>query len=304
MKDIGHLWAILLAAGDGNRVRSLTIDAAGEAVPKQFWSMDGRGSLLRRTIQRAAALVPMNRVVPVVALQHRHWWDEELADIPPQNVAVQPQNKGTAAGILLPFMHIVQRDPMARILVLPCDQFVDNEGLLRQAIITGLQVAQRHDDRVVLLGMKPEDSDPEYGWIVPTGSIDAGAAKMVSTFIEKPDPATAMRLAHRGGLLNSLILVATARALLQLYDRATPRLVAGFVNWRDESPGGWQDLQALYRALPSYDFSRHVLEASVDWLSVVPVAFCGWIDLGTPTRLRPFLTHPAARDSAFAQSHC
>jgi len=207
---------------------------------------------------------------------------------------IQPQNKGTAAGILLPFMHIVRRDPLARILVLPCDHFVGNEDLLRKSIIAGLQVTQQHDDRVVLLGMKPVESDPEYGWIVPTGSIDDGAAMAVSTFVEKPDRSTAQRLARRGGLLNSLILVATARALLQVYDRTMPQLVARFVSWRDESPGAWLDLEELYRVLPRRDFSRDVLELSTDWLSVVPVSRCGWVDLGTPTRLRPFLSRRSA----------
>ena len=301
MKDIGHLWVIILAAGDGKRVRSFTSDADGEFVPKQFWAIDGQGSMLRRTLERAASLVPVSRVVPVVASQHRHWWEKELTDVPQENVVIQPQNRGTAAGLLLPFMHIVQRDHMARILVLPCDHFVENEDLLREAIISGLQVAQEHDDRVVLLGMEPEESDPDYGWIVPSGSTDEGTARGVSTFIEKPDRATAERLARRGGLLNSLILVATARALLQLYDHAIPHLVARFVCWRDESARRWPDLEELYRDLPSCDFSRQVLEVSADWLSVVPVSHCGWVDLGTPTRLQPFLSRQPYDDACLRQ---
>ena len=163
MKDSGHLWAILLAAGDGSRVRSYTSDANGAPVPKQFWSMDGHGSLFRRTVERAASLLPMDRIVPVVALQHRRFWESELADFPPENIVTQPQNKGTAAGILLPLMHIVRRDHSARVLILPCDHFVENEALLREAVITGLQVALRHDNRVVLLGMRPEENDPNTG---------------------------------------------------------------------------------------------------------------------------------------------
>jgi mannose-1-phosphate guanylyltransferase len=289
MEEFGHLWAILLAAGDGNRVRSLTSDAEGAPVPKQFWSWGGHGSLMRQTIGRAAGLVPLNRIVPVVASQHRQWWERDLADLPPENIVIQPQNKGTAAGILLPFMHIVRRDPLARFLVLPCDHFVENEDLLREALVAGLEVSLKHSDRVVLLGMQPEASDPEYGWIVPEGSLDEGAARRVSTFIEKPDRDTAQSLARRGGLLNSLILVASARALLQVYDRAAPQLVARFVSWREEAPGGWLDLEELYRLLPPCDFSHDVLEQSPEWLSVLPVSRCGWVDLGTPNRLRPFL---------------
>jgi mannose-1-phosphate guanylyltransferase len=232
----------------------------------------------------------MDRVVPVVALQHRHWWERELTDVPAENVVIQPRNRGTAAGILLPFMHIVQRDHLAQILVLPCDHFVKNEDLLREAIMAGFRVARKHSDRVVLLGMTPEQSDPEYGWIVPKGSIDEGVARGVSAFVEKPDRTTAQRLAQRGGLLNSFILIATARALLQVYDRATPHLVAEFVSWHEGSGGSRLDLEGLYRVLPHCDFSREVLALTADWLSVVPVSGCGWVDLGTPTRLQPFLS--------------
>jgi len=32
----GHLWVIVLAAGDGTRVAALTTDASGGPVPKQY----------------------------------------------------------------------------------------------------------------------------------------------------------------------------------------------------------------------------------------------------------------------------
>jgi mannose-1-phosphate guanylyltransferase len=298
----GSLWVILLAAGDGRRVRAITNRPDGESVPKQFWSVDGQRSLLQRTIERATGLVPIRRVVPVVALQHRRWWERELESVPTENIMIQPQNKGTAAGILLPFLHVVRRDREARILVLPCDHFVADEIRLREAILGGLQVARRCEDRVVLLGMRPETGDPDYGWIVPREQLEQGPAMTVRSFVEKPDRSVAQRLIRHGGLLNSLILVAMARALLQLYDRAMPQLVARFVTWREESANAWLDLEELYRVLPNDDFSQRVLETSSDWLSVLPVSRCGWIDLGSPTRLRSFLTHGSAERSSPTQA--
>lgn len=46
MKAYGQTWAVVLAAGDGSRLARLTTDAAGNSVPKQFCSLDGRASLL------------------------------------------------------------------------------------------------------------------------------------------------------------------------------------------------------------------------------------------------------------------
>ena len=50
----GRMWAILLAAGEGSRVSALTGQTDGRPVPKQFCTMDGRGSMLRWAINRAA----------------------------------------------------------------------------------------------------------------------------------------------------------------------------------------------------------------------------------------------------------
>ena len=39
MKSSGNLWALILAGGEGRRVRDLTKCAQGNPVPKQFFSL-------------------------------------------------------------------------------------------------------------------------------------------------------------------------------------------------------------------------------------------------------------------------
>jgi mannose-1-phosphate guanylyltransferase len=78
-----HLWALVLAAGEGSRIRHLTTDAQGRSVPKQYASFNGGASMLRQTLDRAMRLVPRERVAVVVARGHREFWARELADLPP-----------------------------------------------------------------------------------------------------------------------------------------------------------------------------------------------------------------------------
>ena len=61
------LWTIVLAAGDGTRLRGLSVDAEGASVPKQYWTIDGATTMLEWTLERAARLTPNHRIVPVVA---------------------------------------------------------------------------------------------------------------------------------------------------------------------------------------------------------------------------------------------
>lgn len=296
MQRNNHLWALVLAAGDGKRVRSLTHTSDGALAPKQFCTVHGRQSLLSYTIDRGAALVPMERIVTVVAEQHRGWWESELSGHPSENVVVQPHNRGTAVGILLPLLKIVRRDPLARIILLPTDHYVARESLLRESIEEANRAVQVDGSRVILLGMMPRESDTEYGWIVP--SAENRAVCEVATFVEKPDSARARFLLRRGALLNSLILVATGRAFLQLFARATPQLIGDFISWRENATAGPAALETLYRKLSSHDFSREVLEPSCASLSVLRAPDCGWMDVGTPARLEFLHSYRTGIDSA------
>ena len=113
-------------------------------------------------------------------------------------------------------------------------------------------------------------------------------------FVEKPDPETARALMDQGAVLNTLILVADGRALLDLYARHLPGLVGQLLTWRDDARMADRELEELYRSLPIHDLSRDVLRLSCEQLSVLPVLNSGWSDLGTPDRLRLFQQHAAS----------
>lgn len=284
------LWVVVLAAGEGRRVRALTTDASGVSVPKQYFAIGDHKSMLRWALDRALGLVPPERIVAVVAQEHRHWWERDLAAIPGDNVIVQPRDRGTAAGILLGFLYTLFRQgPQLRVLVQPSDHYVRDERILRRSLREAIRNVGRDPDRAVLLGMAPDGFDGEYGWILPARSGRA-RVRRVALFREKPDAATAAQLRNRGGLLNTFLFAANAGTLLRLYERALPALLARLlvglprdVSWPPER------LEAVYRTLPPHDFSRDVLERFPDQLSVQPVPPCGWSDLGTPARLMHFL---------------
>jgi mannose-1-phosphate guanylyltransferase len=119
--------------------------------------------MLRWTIKRAERLVDKSRIVAIVARKHRRWWETELSDLPEGNVLIQPEDKGTAAGILLPLLTILARDADARVLVLPCDHYVDDEELLHDSLLNAGRVAHALLRHVVLVGMTPTDESEDYG---------------------------------------------------------------------------------------------------------------------------------------------
>jgi len=286
MIEAGARWGIVLAGGSGRRLRSLTADATGTVIPKQFCSVFEGPSLLRMTIRRMQAVVEPSRILVVVAAGHRRWWEPELADIHPENIVVQPCDRGTACGVLLPLTSILYRDQDARVVVAPSDHYVREEETLSASLLEAVAHVDARPRDLVLLGMEPDRPDTGYGWITSSPDVEE-TVRVVTSFVEKPDERLAHQLMQGGALWSSFTFAATGETLMDHFRYALPWLVERFtsalefVSW--DRPH--HVLLRLYDRLPTVDFSQHVLQLLNERLHVLAVPSCGWTDLGTPQRL-------------------
>jgi mannose-1-phosphate guanylyltransferase len=282
-------WAIVLAGGQGTRLATLTTAANGISVPKQFCSLRGGACLLEDALIRAAAVAPVRQICAVVAAQHRRWWHAPLQYLPKHNVVVQPENRGTAFGILLPLLQVLARDPNANVVLLPADHHLENEDTMARSLRQAADLAAADDDAIYLLGAEPNEADSELGYIVPADKNGSKPGR-VTQFVEKPDAQNALSLLNQGALWNMFILAASGRALLKVFRKSLASYVGAMnsalgANGRGSGTEDSVALSALYHRLPTVDFSRDVLERHNSVLRVVPVPYCGWSDLGTPERV-------------------
>lgn len=295
MQDDPHNWALVLAAGEGSRLRSLTTTTSGVPVPKQFCSFDGGASLLEEALQRTRGIASPARTCAVVAAGHRRWWTRQLAALPPANVVVQPRNRGTAIGILLPLLHLARRDLRARVALLPSDHYVRDERVLGRSLRHAMADVTGYSEDVLLLGIRPEEPDPELGYVLP-GAADGTGLASVAQFVEKPNLVEASQLIARGAAWNSFIVVARLESLLGLFERRFPEVVTALdlaiERGRLDDPGA---VAEVYERLPDIDFSRHVLQGQEQHLRLVNVPACGWSDLGTPGRVADVLSRHRRR---------
>jgi len=278
---VGQRWAIILAAGRGTRLSNLTRNAAGDSVPKQFCSLDGHATLLEVTCARALQVVDSERVSAVVATDHRDYWEPVLQDLAPDNIVAQPYDRGTAIGILLAALPIAARDPDATVLILPSDHHVADERRLAATLGETLDDIRHHDCGVALLGVAPDEPDPELGYIVPQ-SADHPRVHGVHRFVEKPSAREATSLMNSGALWNSFIVICRISSLVALLNHRHPNVVQALqaIDLRNMVA-----LDAVLRDLPTVDFSRDVATGQEHRLAVVAAPHCGWNDLGTPRRL-------------------
>lgn len=277
------LWSVVLAAGEGTRLRPLTRALHGSDLPKQFATIQGGRSLLMATIERVQRWSAAERTVVVVAEEREDLARSQLPD-PRLDLVPQPRNLGTGPGILLPLARILARDPHAVVVIVPSDHYVRDEEPFLDTIREA-ELLARAEDCVVLVGAVPEGAETQYGWI-QTEQEEGARSQRVAGFREKPSLPVAERLLADGALWNTFIMVGPARKLWDLAREHLPEQCAAFDSYRaavdtHEEPHVRSD---IYERLEPADFSRDLLEKA-EGLALVALSPCGWSDWGTPARV-------------------
>jgi mannose-1-phosphate guanylyltransferase len=302
-----ELWAIVLAGGEGVRLRPLARRVCGDDRPKQYVPLLGSRTLLGQTLDRVALRIPSARTVVSTVQAHAPYFAAELHGSRAR-VLVQPASRGTAAGILFPAHWISWRAPHATVAVFPSDHFIWEEAAFMAHVATVGAWVARHPDRLVLLGAPASDPEVEYGWIEPGALVDrapCGPVRKIRRFWEKPSEATTRICLQAGCLWNTLVLVANVEALLKAGQENLPDLddrlvkIAPFAGTPDEP---WAVRQA-YEPMPSANFSRAILEPCPSWLAVSCLPSLIWSDLGTPRRVFDLLRRIPVRPAWLEASH-
>lgn len=288
--------AVTLAGGDGRRLAPLVRRVRGDALPKQFVTFYGTQSLLERTFQRVERLVPPDRIFTVVTRNHLDYAEagRQLTGRAKRTVVIQPENKDTAPGLLLPLMYLNKRYANAVVAVFPSDHFVADDRVFMGHVETAFQLVERHPALIVLLGVKPEVAETDYGYVVPGEPVTAeGRAEIrtVGRFVEKPAPRVARDLIQRGALWSTSVLVFRVQTMLEVMSRTAPLLppVFSLIEEVIDTPREWEVIDAVYRNLPPVNLSRGVLEFIPDWcpsrLAVLRVEGVAWSDWGAERRV-------------------
>jgi mannose-1-phosphate guanylyltransferase len=290
VRDDGRLWAVVLAGGEGIRLRPLVRRLFGEDRPKQFARLLGPRSLLGATLDRVELGIAREQTLVVTTRRHASFVEEEFRGRPRPIILEQPDDRGTAAAVLFPAARIAQQDPEALVAVFPSDHFIPDGARFMSHVLGVADLVQRDSSRIVLVGAPATRPEPEYGWIrpgSPLGAVDGEPVCAVQAFREKPEPARACHYFARGYLWNTLVFVASARLLLDLGRRHAPDLARRLERVADFAGGPlerWAVRQAYLHA-PRVNFSRAILGACLDRLAVSRLPQLSWSDWGTPERV-------------------
>jgi mannose-1-phosphate guanylyltransferase len=270
-------WAVLLAGGDGTRLRTLTVKISGDSRPKQFCCLLEDKSLLYQTHARVARVFREDHTMFVVTQAHERWYRQDLQYALTRNIIAQPFNRGTGVAMAIALLQILMLDANAIVAFFPCDHFFSDDAGFTETVEFGLATAEEHPDCITLLGARASSPDVEYGWIEPGPSVPNARNRRlmrVARFWEKPTALRAAELLQQGCLWNMFVTIGFADTFLELLCSQVPNVVFSLS----------QSLVA-YESIRSVDFSRDITANEAHRLLVIQDDVSGWADLGNPSRL-------------------
>ena len=292
----GTPWVIVLAGGEGTRLHPFLRRWLGQAMPKQFCAFAGRRTMLDHTLDRAVALVGPDRVVTILGAGHERFLKRPL----PGHVLIQPASRGTGAGIHLGLSYIRSLDPDATVLILPSDHFVYPEYRFQESAEHALRLCGDYPDKMVLVGIRSREPEPEYGWI-SAGSRPCpmrplpGGVHQVRRFVEKPAPHVARLLHQAGWYWNTMICAASVRLLSDCFAVTLSYVSARFSQFesrlvqaqraRFHRPLLTRYLEECFSRLEASDFSSQLVSRIAPRILLLHMQDVDWDDWGRPSRI-------------------
>ena len=282
---------MILCGGSGSRLWP----RSRSKHPKHLLKLDGGSTtLVQETVSRLN--LPLERIFCVTEASHADLLKQQLPKIPPQNVVIEPDRRGTSSAVALALLVMKQHLPDdAIVLSLHADSLIrekDKFDETVQAWVDGI----RQTERIVSLGIRPTYPSTGFGYInVGQKLADVAGFDVFETirFVEKPNESTAKNYVDSGSYLwNTGMFGGCLRVLEAEMRQHMPA-------WMDKLDDAVADLAAgdtdganrHYLALENDAIDYSLMEKSSK-LAVIPASF-SWADIGSWADLHDVLEHDA-----------
>jgi len=277
IKNKNHYVAIM-AGGIGSRFWPVSrID-----LPKQFLDILNTGrTLIQSTFDRFQQYIPVENIYIVTSYQYKEITQQQLPDLPEQNIVCEPSRKNTAPCIAYISYKINELNPKANLICAPADHLIVDDIAFIKTSIEALAFTQKNN-ALLTLGIKPFQPNTGYGYIQYEQQSVSDNIYKVKTFTEKPDLELAKTFIASGDFLwNAGIFVWQTQSIIAAFEKYLPEIHELFdgakkaMNSEEEK----EAIEVIYPLCVNISIDYGILEKA-DNVYVIPSSF-GWSDLGT-----------------------
>ncbi len=270
-------FCVILAGGIGRRLWP----CSREEKPKQFIDFFGTGrTQLQQAYDRMARIIPTKNIYVSTQTEYAHWVEEQLPELPSENILAEPVARNTAPSIAWAAFRISHICADAQMIMIPSDQAVFGDDAFEQDVLGCLNFVEQKDC-LITMGVKPTRPEPGYGYIQMGDGAGPDRLYKVQSFTEKPERDFARMFMDSGEFLwNTGIFVSNVQNLIKCLRSLLPvvfRLIdkEGKLTIEEEL----DFVKTNFSKFPNLSMDNGVLEQSQD-VYVMKCSF-GWADLGT-----------------------
>jgi mannose-1-phosphate guanylyltransferase len=218
------MFVVLMAGGTGTRFWP----RSRKSYPKQLLNIIGSRSMLQLTYDRIKNLTSPDKILIITNEDQKPKIEEQLPEIPTDNIIPEPFGRNTAPciGLAATIIKKVQ-DQNEVMVVLPADHLIGNTASFIKTIKAGVEYI-KSNKCLLTLGITPTYPETGYGYI-QAGEKFSDSRGMdiykVKTFAEKPNIETAQRFLKSGDFFwNSGMFIWRVDHILNEIDEHIPEL--------------------------------------------------------------------------------
>ncbi len=274
--------AVIMAGGTGNRLWP----RANENTPEQFLHFTGEGTMLQNTFIRLLPVFNIEDIYIVASDNMKELIYNQLPQIPPENVVLEPFGKHTAPCLALTDLLLKDKyDEDTVMTAFPADHSIYNIREFQYCIDLAIEFAS-FKNCIVTIGVKPTRPETDFGYVQIRNS-QAGieeyypkGIRYSAAFAEKPDIDTAKRFVESTDFLwNTGIYTWSLKTFREQFAQHLPENDILFQTLRDKkfSDISMEEIEYVYRQVQAVSLDYSILEKASD-VFVVEGSF-RWSDL-------------------------
>lgn len=273
-----HNYVAIMAGGIGSRFWPMS----RTNYPKQFLDILNTGkTLIQWTYERYADFIPVENIYVITSEEYSGIVAEQLPDLPAENILGEPSRKNTAPCIAYISFKLMQKDPLASLIVAPSDHLILDKIAFKKVCLEALSFVNKHN-AFITLGIQPTQPNTGYGYIQYEQHAVSDNVFQVKTFTEKPNLELAKTFLASGDFLwNAGIFVWQVKNIITAFEHYLPEMYEVFANEQDKfnTPAEKSALAEIYPQCTNISIDFGIMEKANN-VYVIPSSF-GWSDLGT-----------------------